>query len=672
MNENIFDTDIRAQDNFYEWVNNYWLTHTKLPDEKSRIGSFIDRHDESREEVRAILESDHSDEKITEGSKPTKDNGLKKAKKLYSMFMKEDESGRQGLNLAVNSIMRVIYATSKEELISLMGVFAKMGTSSMLTVDVFPDLKKPSINTVYISQGGIGLPDKSYYFDEGFFGVRSKYIEYLARAFRLFSEVKEEFKRGTSAEESAQKVLEIETEIAKLHIDNVILRNPRKIYNPCSFDTLVELAGDFPIDSFLFSSGWSRDKLKKVIICTPDFIAGIGKIWNKVDIGTIQCWMIAAVIRSYADFCSKELYEIYHDFYYKVLNGAKKEDERWKRGIQLVDSLLPDAIGTAYSANYFSEKEKSAAADMIDTIFEAYRHSIKNNSWLGEKTKASALKKLEHITPKVGYPDEWEDYYDLMIDENSLALSVKNAHMFHQNKMIEQAQEPYLKKRWGLPPQTVNAYYSPLENEIVFPAAILRPPFFDLNRPMVMNYAAIGSVVGHEIGHAFDDQGSKYDFDGKLKNWWTDTDRKNFKKRAAGLIKQYSKFIPKVLADEGIALNGKLTIGENIGDLGGVEMALKAYKIFKAKNPDAGSFKKVKWMEKYTDEQLFFISYAILWRGILRPELQKMYIAVDPHSPNEARVNCVFKNIDEFHDIFNTKEGDGMWLDESERVKIWY
>ena len=501
----------------------------------------------------------------------------------------------------------------------------------------------------------------------------------------------------------AKRFLDVETRIAAHHWDNVAVRDPQKTYNMTSFDQLCDMLSH--VDIAAWADAWQasydaspasaaqpvdmRTVLANVNVCEPSFFTGLDEFWDQADVDDLKLWARVHLLIGFASLLGKQFDEAQFEFFGKTLAGTKKQRDRWKRAVSLVNRACGEEVGKEYVRRHFPESSKQRMQELVSNLIGAYRVSIEHSDWLGEQTKAKALEKLSKFTPMIGYTDHWRDYTALDIRSDAgIVDNMRAVCLYEYGYQFAKVGKPVDRGEWLMNPQTVNAYYEPSMNVIVFPAAILQPPFFNAEAEDAANYGGIGAVIGHEIGHGFDDQGSQYDGDGKLNNWWTDEDRANFEARTKALIEQYNAFVPTQLQekyaddpDQAPHVNGALTIGENIGDLGGVGIALKAYAIALDKaagrendgSPEAiaEALAQSPVMDGFTGLQRLFLSYASIWRTTQRDELAEQYLQIDPHSPAEFRTNGIASNVDLFYTAFEVKPGDPMWLDPEQRVRIW-
>jgi putative endopeptidase len=528
------------------------------------------------------------------------------------------------------------------------------GLGGIFGAAIYTDAMDSTTNIIYLGQGGLSLPDESYYREEQYAPIREALLVHIEKMFGLVG--------ITDGAELAKKILALETQIASHHWDQVKDRDATLTYNKHTRQELEDRAPHFPWKLWLDAGDVKQSVFDTVIVSEPSFFEGISEMLKNFDKPSWIAWLKWHYISSSAAYLCDSIVQQNFTFYGTTLSGTPQIRERWKRAVSLVEGSLGEAVGRIYVEQHFPPAAKVAMNDLVANLIEAYRQSISTLSWMSPQTKEKALEKLSKFTPKIGYPDKWRDYSSLEISADDLLGNLGRISKFSRDFELAKIGAPVDRDEWYMTPQTVNAYYNPGMNEIVFPAAILQPPFFDLNADMAANYGGIGAVIGHEIGHGFDDQGSKYDGDGNMVDWWSDTDRVEFEKRASALIAQFDALIPEETPD--IHVNGALTVGENIGDLGGLAIAYKAYKL-------ALKGEKAPVIDGLTGEQRFYLSWAQAWRGKVRPEELRRRIATDPHSPYEFRCNAIVRNLDEFMDAFNVTEGDALWLAQGERVYIW-
>ena len=640
-----FDHTVRPQDDLYQHVNGAWLKTTEIPDDRPLEGTFTALRDGSEIAVRDIIEE--------AAAKGADASGIeRKIGDLYNSFMDEATVEAKGMEPIRGRLAEVAATGSVPELISLAGRLFRADVGGLFYIYPAPDAGNPDRVLLYTGQGGLGLPDESYYREEKFAPVVTAYTAHVEKMFELAG--------LPDPHGAAGRVVQLETKLASHHWDNVTLRDPQKTYN---LKTADEANALFPLLSTWFdAAGIDPDKRAEIVVSTPDFFSGAAALLDEVPLATWQEWLAMRVVSAAAPYLSPAFVDANFAFYGTTISGTPRNKDRWKRGVAVVEAALGEAVGQIYVARHFPETHKARMQTLVANLIEAYRRSINDVGWMGADTKAEALRKLEAFRAKIGYPDEWIDYSALEIDPRDLLGNVERAHNADADRHLDEVGKPVDRNKWLMTPQTVNAYYHPMMNEIVFPAAILQPPFFSADADDAVNYGGIGAVIGHEIGHGFDDQGSQFDGGGALRNWWTDQDRQAFEALTARLVAQYEALSPT--AAPGHHVNGRLTLGENIGDLAGLTIAYKAYLIsLDGKEPEA--------LDGMTGQQRFFASWAAGWRQVIRQEEAIRRLATDPHSPNEFRTNAIAKNLDSFHEAFDVTGEDGMWMPPAERVSIW-
>jgi putative endopeptidase len=639
------DAGVRPQDDLYQYVNGRWLTSTVIPDDRPLEGTFTALRDASELAVKEIIE-----QAAARGAEAT---GIeRKIGDLYNSFMDEAAAEAKGLDPLRARLAEVFATTSVPELVALAGRLFRADVGGLFYIYPAPDAGNPDRILLYTGQGGLGLPDESYYREEKFAAMVQAYREHV-QAMLALADV-------ADPGGAAGRVVALESALASHHWDNVTLRNPQKTYNLKSAAEAAEL---FPLLADWFdAAGIAPEKRTELVMSTPDFFSGAASLLDSEPLATWQEWLAMRVVSAAAPYLSSAFVDANFAFYGTTLSGTPRIKDRWKRGVAVVEAALGEAVGQIYVARHFPEGNKARMQGLVANLIEAYRESITGLEWMGEETKLEALKKLDSFRAKIGYPDKWIDYSAVEVDPGDLLGNVERAHSADVDRHLDEVGKPVDREKWLMTPQTVNAYYHPLLNEIVFPAAILQPPFFTADADDAVNYGGIGAVIGHEIGHGFDDQGSQYDGSGLLRNWWTQDDRTAFEALTSKLVAQFDALSPT--AAPGHNVNGKLTLGENIGDLGGLTIAYKAYLIsLDGQEPPV--------LDGMTGFQRFFASWAAGWRQVIRTEEAVRRLATDPHSPNEFRTNAIAKNLDAFHEAFSVTEQDGMWMPPQERVSIW-
>lgn len=639
------DHSVRPQDDLYQHVNGAWLKSTTIPDDRPLEGTFTALRDGAELAVKEIIEE--------AAGKGASASGIeRKIGDLYNSFMDEAAIEAKGMDPIRNRLAEVFATSTVGELIALAGRLFRADVSGLFYIYPAPDAGNPERVLLYTGQGGLGLPDESYYREEKFAPTVQAYREYVGTMFGMAG--------IADPAGAAARVVALETALASHHWDNVTLRDPQKTYNLKSADQANEL---FPLlDTWFDAADIVPEKRQELVVSTPDFFAGAAALLVSESLPIWQEWLALRVINSAAPYLSAAFVDANFAFYGTKISGTPRNKDRWKRGVAVVEAGLGEAVGQIYVARHFPESHKARMQSLVANLIESYRQSITDLAWMGEDTKAEALRKLGAFRAKIGYPEEWIDYSAVVIDPADLLGNVERAHNADVDRHLDEVGKPVDLNKWLMTPQTVNAYYHPMLNEIVFPAAILQPPFFTADADDAVNYGGIGAVIGHEIGHGFDDQGSQFDGTGELRNWWTADDRKAFEALTGRLVAQYDALSPS--AAPGHTVNGKLTLGENIGDLGGLTIAHKAYRLsLDGQEPPV--------LDGLTGEQRFFASWAAGWRQVIRPEEAIRRLATDPHSPNEFRTNAIAKNLDSFHAAFSVSEEDGMWMSPEERVNIW-
>ncbi len=640
------DPSVRPQDDLFGHVNGTWLDTTEIPADRSSWGPFVELHDRAEDQVHTIIE-DLAAVESELGS------NAQKIGDLYASFMDEDAVEALGATPIQRSLQTAYAVESIAELPGFLGELERAGSQGLFAAYVDNDDRQADRYILNLMQGGLGLPDESYYREDKFADVRSAYLVHLGRMFELAG--------VAEPAGEAQRVMDIEMRLAQGHWARAETRDVLKGYNLTTYDELVELAPHFDWGSYATGIGAHDLVLAEVNVRQPSYLSHLSAVMGSAPIEQWRSWLAIRIIRSAAPYLSKAFVEENFDFYGRTLNGTPEVRARWKRGVAFVEGAIGEAVGEEYVARHFPPRSKALMDELVQNLLKAYRVSVEALDWMGEETKQRAYRKLDTFMPKIGYPDEFRDYSKLEVTRDDLFGNVVAASAFEHDRQLNKIGSPVDRAEWHMLPQTVNAYYNPGMNEIVFPAGILSKPFFDPDADPADNYGGIGAVIGHEIGHGFDDQGSRFDELGNLENWWTEDDRGAFQERADQLIKQYDGFSPRNLPGEFI--NGSLTVGENIGDLGGLTIALKAYLI------SLGG-QEAPVVDGRTGIQRVFYNWGLIWRIKRRQEQEQQLLTIDPHAPAEFRANIV-RNLDEFHEAFDTAPGDGLWLDPEDRVRIW-
>ncbi|GAC50469.1 putative metalloendopeptidase [Gordonia aichiensis NBRC 108223] len=643
------DDAVRVQDDLFSHVNGKWLKTHEIPDDRSVDGAFHVLRDRAEENVRDI---------ITECAEadPPSGSDAQKIGDLFGSFMDTDHIEALGIGPIRGEIEAIEAITSTDGLSKQIGRLQRHGVGGLFGFYVDTDAKRSDRYLVHIVQSGLGLPDESYYRDETHAQTREAYRDHISRMFSLAG--------YDDADERAATVLNLETAIAGHHWDVVRRRDADLTYNLFSLGEFDSLASGFNVHEWFGGLGTVGDvTFAEVVVGQPSFVDDATTLFTESPLDHWKTWLTWRLLHSAAPYLSSKFVDENFAFYGRTLTGAETIRDRWKRGVGFVEGAMGFAVGKLYVEKHFPPEAKARMDELIANLVAAYRQNISDLPWMTPSTRERALVKLDKFTPKIGYPAQWRDYSALAVDRGDLIGNYARAASFENEREFAKIGSPVDRDEWFMTPQTVNAYYNPGMNEIVFPAAILQPPFFDPDADDAANYGGIGAVIGHEIGHGFDDQGAKYDGDGNLVDWWSDADRTEFAKRTRALIEQYSKFTPEGL-DEKYKVNGDFTIGENIGDLGGLSIALVAYRL-------ATEGVEPPTIDGLTGIQRVFYSWAQIWRTKTRDAEAIRRLSIDPHSPPEFRCNGVVRNIDAFYDAFDVAQGDALFLPDTDRVRIW-
>jgi putative endopeptidase len=636
------DKSVRPQDDLYRHFNGSWLKTAEIPADRASDGAFIKLRIQSEARVREIIEGATGSDEAT------------KIADIYKSFMDAAAVNAKGGSPIAAELAEVDSISGLTDFISILSKLEARGTSGIFGTFIYADMKDASTNILYLQQGGISLPDEAYYREEKYADIRTAYVAHIEAMFAL---------AGVSDPAgNAAKVMALETSIASYHWDQVKDRDATLTYNKMNRTEVKALMPAFDWERYLTDGEIPAIVLDSVIVQQPSFFEGLGSILASFDVDAWKAWLKWHIVSGAAPYLSDDFTNENFAFFGKTLSGTPELRERWKRAVSMIEGSLGEAVGKVYVQKYFPAEAKARMEKLVANLIEAYRISINELAWMSPDTKVKALEKLGKFRPKIGYPDKWRDYSALQTTPDDLYGNVGRVVKFQRDHELAKIGKPVDRDEWHMAPQTVNAYYNPVMNEIVFPAAILQPPFFGLDHDDAVNYGAIGAIIGHEIGHGFDDQGSKYDGDGALNNWWTDSDRAAFEERTKALIAQYDVLAPEEAPD--VTVNGALTIGENIGDLGGLAIAFKAYQISLAGKPSPV-------IEGMSGEKRLMLSWAQVWRAKVRPEEMRRRIATDPHSPAEFRCNQILKNFTPFYEEFGVTDKDGLWLEEQARVQIW-
>ncbi len=638
------DTTVRVQDDFYGYVNGKWLKNTEIPADKASYGTGAMLRDEIQPQVRAIIEAAGADKKAGPDAR--------KIGALYASYMDEAKREQLGYKPLAGELATIRNLKDKNAVPALMARLSRVGVATPYGVYIDQDARDATRYAPLLWQSGLGLPDRDYYLkDEArMVDIRAKYLKHVETMLGMVGR--------SDAAKAASDIVAFETELAKSHWTLVENRDPVKTYNKMTLAKLGEIAPGFDWKSATQAAGLS--KADYVIVGQPSYLTGMSKVIEKTDLATLKSYLEWQLVRAASPYLSKSFVNERFAFYSTTLNGVTQNIPLWKQAVAGVEGTLGEAVGKQYVARHFPAERKARMDTLVKNLVEAYRQSIETLEWMGPETKREALAKLAKFTPKIGYPNRWRDYSSLTIKPDDLVGNMMRATAFENQRGLVKLGKPIDREEWGMTPQTVNAYYNPSMNEIVFPAAILQPPYFDMRADDAVNYGGIGAVIGHEIGHGFDDQGSQSDGNGNLRDWWTAEDRARFNERTQMLVKQYSAYSPL----PGYNVNGQLGLGENIGDNSGIFIAYKAYKISLGGKP-------APVIDGLTGDQRFFMGWAQVWRIKMRDQAMINQIKVGPHSPGMYRGSGAVINHPAFHEAFGIKEGDKMYVPPKERVSIW-
>jgi len=638
------DTSVRPQDDFYRYANGKWLESTEIPADEVGWGSYMTLRKESLEQSRVIVEAaaaDHQD-----------DPARVKIGNYYNAFIDVARIEELGIEPVANYLEQIDNLKTHADIVAFFGSSNPAGIDAPFNLYVGQDDKDATSYILHLVQSGLGLPDRDYYSDSSERGVEiiGRYKSYLADILALSGH--------TDASAAAERIFALESQLAEHQWNKIDNRDADKRYNKLSAKEFIALLSNLDLETYLLGIG--IDLPATVIVVQPSYLAAFNQLFTRVEVESWKDYLRANVLSSFANYLPKAFVDTRFDFYSKFLYGREEQQPRWRKAISSINGNLGELLGQLYVAKHFSPDSKARMITMVDNLIAAYAESIENLEWMSDETKQQSLVKLSKFTPKIGYPDKWKDYSALTVDSGDLFGNIQRSRIFGHDVNMAKLGAPINRDEWFMAPQEVNAYYNPGLNEIVFPAAYLQPPNFIPNAEDAYNYGTIGTTIGHEIGHGFDDQGSKYDGDGNLKSWWTETDRQQFEQRTQGLVEQFNKFE----ALPGLFVNGELTLGENIGDLGGTSIALKAYRMSLE-----GMASPV--IDGFSGEQRFFLGNAQSSRIKWRDQILEIIVKTDPHSPDIYRINGVFPNMADFYKTYNVVEGDGLFLPEDQRVKIW-
>jgi predicted metalloendopeptidase len=646
IDQSMMDTSVKPQDDFYLYANGNWLKEYDIPADRSSYGIFAKLRDDAEENLKLIIEESANAKDKPQGS------NVQKIGDMYLSFMDSAKVEKLGLNPIKPQLEAISNLKNKRELVQHIARLEKTRINNPFSPYIFADQKNSKWPIVNMYQGGLSLPDRDYYLkdNERFNNIKNEFLAHMEKMFELAS--------IADGKKKAEKILEIETKIAEQHWTRVDNRDPDKTYNKVALANMNQMMPDWDWQIYSLELGIAdEDSLR---IYQPSYLQALNDVFKSESLEDWKTYYTWRVLTNAAGLLSSDFVTEDFNFYRKTLRGIEEQRPRWKRGVTVVRNALGEVLGKSYVERHFKPEAKARMQNLVDNLLIALKEQINDLEWMSEETKAKALIKLSTFKTKIGYPDKWIDYSSLEIKRDDLYGNVMRGVMFEINRDINKLGKPIDPDEWGMTPQTVNAGYNPTKNDITFPAAILQPPFFNMEADDAVNYGAIGAAIGHEITHGFDDKGRKSDGDGNLVNWWTEEDNKKFEKRAQVMIDQYNAFI----AIDTMNVNGELTLGENIADLGGLTIAFNAYK--KSLNG-----KKSQVIDGFTGEERFFLGFGQIWATKFRDEALRRRLMTDVHSPGQYRVLGVLSNMPEFYETYDVKEGDGMFRPEQTRVKIW-
>lgn len=645
IDQNLFSDSVKPGDNFYLYANQKWLDNTPIPSDKSNYGIFTVLDDATREQVRHLIEK--AAQKVAEKGSPTQKVG-----DMYQSILDVDKRNQTGIS-PIQPLLEIVEAIdSKAELASAMGKLVKHGIYGPFAPYVSVDAKKSDQYISYLTQSGLTLPDRDYYLEdeERYIELREQLLSYATDMLKALG--------SQDAAGAAERIMKIETGIAKRQWSKTENRDPEKTYNLKSVVEAEALVTDFPVAAMLQTAGLGDQA--NIVIRQPSYFEQIGALLDEIPLEGWKSYLRFQIIDAYASSLTEDLERRHFEFHGKAVSGTDEQQPMWKRAVDATGNVLGEVVGQLYVEKHFTATAKSRMNGLVENLKRAFAQRIESRPWMSEGTKKQAMDKLAKFTTKVGYPDEWKDYSELTITDESAAANLIAAAKFEHERDLAKLGGPIDRNEWHMTPQTINAYYNPTMNEIVFPAAILQPPFFNMKADDAVNYGGIGAVIGHELSHGFDDKGSKYDGDGNLRNWWTPNDRKEFEARASGLVDQYNEFKPF----DDMNVNGELTLGENIGDLGGLAVSYAAYQLSLSEN-------EAPVIDGMTGDQRFFLGWSQIWRRLYREQELRKRLITDPHSPSEYRVNGIVRNMDAWYTAFGIRKEAALYVAPKKRIRIW-
>ncbi|MCA9132263.1 MAG: M13 family metallopeptidase [Planctomycetales bacterium] len=640
-----FSSQVTPGEDFYQYVNEGWLKHTEIPADRSNYGAFSVLDDEVQEAIRTIIE-EAAAEDAPQGSDSQKVGDFFKS---YTNVELRNQLGTQPIQPLLAKIEAV---QNQQQLAAAAAYLYRRGIAGAFAHYISPDAKRSDQYAVYVTQSGITLPDRDYYLEDKpqYVQARKDLVEYIADMLDILGE--------DDPQGAAERILALETQIARIHWDRVQNRDPQRTYNKVTQEELASSLDNFSMSTFIQQAGVAQQS--HFVVRQPSYLEGLNQLFQEVPLETWKAYYQFQVIDATAMDLSHELEKRRFDFHETALSGVEEQKPLWRRGVEASNQILGEVVGKLYVDKHFPPRAKERMGELVENLKKAFAKRIDALDWMSPVTKKQAHEKLSKFTTKIGYPDEWKDYSKLVIKADDLVGNYLRAAEVEYQRELDKLGGPIDRNEWHMTPQTINAYYNPVMNEIVFPAAILQPPFFNLKADDAVNYGGIGAVIGHEISHGFDDKGSQYDGDGNLRKWWSEADRAEFERRAAQLVAQYDAYKPF----EDMHVNGAFTLGENIGDLGGMAVAHEAYRMSLDGQP-------AREIDGLTGEQRFFMGWGQVWRRLYRePELRKRLVQ-DPHSPSQYRANGIVSNMDAFYEAFSIQPGDPMYIAPENRVRIW-
>ncbi len=644
----VLSDNIASGDDFYRYVNQDWISKAKIPTGMPRINSFVELYLTTEKQLQSIIDQ------LQSSPENELNHNQRNIRNLYVSYLNEDAIEKIGISPLKDDLDAITNAKNHNDIIKLMAFPAY---TQFISYWVDLDAKQPDTYVLYLGQGGLGLPNRNYYLDDTpqMEEIRKNYIAYIATILKLAGE--------NDVEKKAQQIFALEKSMAQAHWSPEARRDTIKNYHPMTLNDMKKFTQGFAWDNFIQQWQLSDKQLNKVIVETDTAVEQLAQIYANTPVSTLQDYLRFHYLSDQAPYLNRDFSDARFDFYSRKLNGVEKQRTRKERALETVNRLQGEPMGQIYVEKYFNPESKAKITDLVSYVRGTFNSRLKDNDWMDDATRQEALKKLEQFTVKVGYPDKWNDFSSINLKPDTLLDNYKQVLNWVYNDNMSKIGQPVRKWEWGMTPQTINAYFNPVQNEIVFPAAILQAPFFDPNVDPAYNYGAIGAVIGHEMGHGFDDQGSLYDGTGQLRNWWSDDSKQHFKQKTDKLVEQYNSF-----SVDGQKVNGQLTLGENIGDLGGLNIALSAYKQFVKENYPNG---EAPIIDGTTGLQRFFISWARTWQELSNKESERNKILTDPHSPNQFRANGVVRNMDEWYQTFGVDKDSKLYLEPEQRIRIW-